>query len=120
MGTEQAGAEMMPRSLRETLYLTALLLLLAACFPVQRHETLGYDNQLKVWRGVELRQITLFWQPIATLNTYSLRTDNLPERAALDWETCTLGLVVTVSLGMIYFCWLDGRLSPKGKNQAEK
>ena len=111
---------MIPRSLRETLYLTALLLILAACFPIQKHETEEYDNQSGVWRAAELRQLTLLWQPIATLNRYPIGVEIRADRAALDWESCALELVVILSLSLIYFCWLDSRLSAKGKNQTEK
>ena len=74
--------------------------------------------------AVELRQLTLFWQPIVTINTYPIRSSGLPERAVLDLDSCALELVVILSLGLIYFCWLDGRLSTKrsidaGRGNAE-
>jgi hypothetical protein len=110
---------MIPRSLRERLYLTALLLILAACFPIQRQVTHDYNGPLQQWHAVELRQLTFFWQPLATLKAYSFREESSSERVGLDWESCALELVVIVSLGLIYLCWLDSRIARK-RNQAEK
>ena len=102
----------MPRNLRKALSLTAFLFLLAALFPIQKQLvsvlapgsiSSTQDYYLTVLRA---RQITLLWQPLADLNRYPSYGGHSP-RTELDWESCTLEFVIIVSIGFLYFGWLE-------------
>jgi hypothetical protein len=100
----------MPRNLRKALTLTAFLFLLAALFPIQK-ETIYKERK----GYVDVRELTFFWQPIVELNAYLPTGRGWPDRSELDRDSCTLEFVIIVSIGVLYFGWLERPRKPKVK-----
>jgi hypothetical protein len=66
-----------------------------------------------------VRQLTFFWYPIVDLpwsGYIGVNYNQLPPfRTELDWDSCALELVIIVSIGVLYFGWLERPRKPKVK-----
>jgi hypothetical protein len=95
----------MPRNLRKALSLVAFIFLLAALFPIQKQIVVRPN-----YFGVA-RELTFCWYPITDLPWSGYSGDNYKElpifRTELDWDSCALELVIIISIGFLYFVWLE-------------
>jgi hypothetical protein len=108
----------MPKNVRKAVSLAAFLFLLAALFPIQS-EIVSVPVSGGIFPAsspyyyltvLRAREVTLFWQPVfVPLRTYRGMLPGQWLRTELDWESCTLELVIIVSVGFLYFVWLVRR-----------
>jgi hypothetical protein len=110
---------MMP--INKALFVTAVLLLLASLFPVEKETVLHWSRLNNRFAAFTYRQITFLWtpiQPIGPENLYRSASETLG--TDLDWGTCTLELVAIVSFFYIYLCWLQQSWGEKLKARWRK